>query len=342
MSKAILIEKPAGVVQGDMGYFDAAGKFVKVGGTLGIGKVPVRQADNSIQWATIGGGVPDDGSVTNAKVAAGAAIAETKLALASDAAAGTASRRTLGTGATQAAAGNHAHTAVQIAATPFGSIAANTVEGQLQEIVSEAVGGGISQATADALYRRRLFPNVASPSQDMQGMIATAAAPGALAMRGHRITMPKDGNLANLWLWFNGNAGPPIPHIIAAIYDVGATTSGVRTKIWESAQWAPSGVTVDWVPIPIATGTPGTFAVTAGQILEFSFLNELAAPTIGRGTSVSGATFFPDAVGMVNGCKPKLTWAGPSPGSFVSPPATLAEADLTAATNWWPMFATYA
>lgn len=50
-----------------------------------------------------------DGSITNAKVASGAAIAESKLSLASDAAAGTASRRTLGTGAQQAAAGNHTH-----------------------------------------------------------------------------------------------------------------------------------------------------------------------------------------------------------------------------------------
>ena len=61
---------------------------------------------------------PLDDSVTSAKIAAGAivdadvnaaaAIAESKLNLASDAAAGTASRRTLGTGATQAAAGNDA------------------------------------------------------------------------------------------------------------------------------------------------------------------------------------------------------------------------------------------
>lgn len=49
---------------------------------------------------------PTDLSVTNAKVSATAAIAESKLALASDAAAATASRRTLGTGALQAAAGN--------------------------------------------------------------------------------------------------------------------------------------------------------------------------------------------------------------------------------------------
>lgn len=52
------------------------------------------------------GGTPSDGSVTDVKVAAAAAIAESKLALASDAAVGTASRRTLGTGALQAAAGN--------------------------------------------------------------------------------------------------------------------------------------------------------------------------------------------------------------------------------------------
>ncbi len=50
------------------------------------------------------------GQVVDATVAASAAIAEGKLALASDAAAATPSRRTLGTGATQAAAGDHAHT----------------------------------------------------------------------------------------------------------------------------------------------------------------------------------------------------------------------------------------
>lgn len=57
---------------------------------------------------------PTDGSVTNAKVDAAAAIAETKLSLASDAAAGTASRRSLGSGATQAAAGNHAHSGTYV------------------------------------------------------------------------------------------------------------------------------------------------------------------------------------------------------------------------------------
>jgi hypothetical protein len=52
-----------------------------------------------------GGGVPNDGSVTNVKVAANAGIVESKLSLASDAAAGTPSRRSLGTGAQQAVSG---------------------------------------------------------------------------------------------------------------------------------------------------------------------------------------------------------------------------------------------
>ena len=59
--------------------------------------------DHGTGWTEI---TLPDLAVTNAKVAAGAAIAESKLALASDAAAGTASRRTLGTGAAQAAPGN--------------------------------------------------------------------------------------------------------------------------------------------------------------------------------------------------------------------------------------------
>lgn len=57
-------------------------------------------------WASPETVALEDGAVTNAKVAADAAIAESKLDLASDAAAGTASRRTLGTSGTQAAAGD--------------------------------------------------------------------------------------------------------------------------------------------------------------------------------------------------------------------------------------------
>jgi hypothetical protein len=54
------------------------------------------------------------GAVTDAEVSSSAAIAESKLNLASDVAAGTASRRSLGTGATQAAAGTDGVTAAGV------------------------------------------------------------------------------------------------------------------------------------------------------------------------------------------------------------------------------------
>jgi len=55
---------------------------------------------------------PAGADIVNADIAAAAAIAESKLNLASDAAAATASRRTLGNGVTQAAAGNHVHSGI--------------------------------------------------------------------------------------------------------------------------------------------------------------------------------------------------------------------------------------
>lgn len=64
------------------------------------------------------------GAIVDADVNAAAAIGESKLSLASDAAAGTASRRTLGTGSTQAAAGNHTHTGLSVQAAGTASVRA--------------------------------------------------------------------------------------------------------------------------------------------------------------------------------------------------------------------------
>lgn len=72
---------------------------------------PIAAGDNDTRLSDTR--TPTDGSVTNAKVDAAAAIAESKLNLASDAAAGTASRRTLGTTSTSAAAGNDARIPTQ-------------------------------------------------------------------------------------------------------------------------------------------------------------------------------------------------------------------------------------
>ncbi len=82
---------------------------------MSISRQPIPGQDNGV-WGNVlndylSVSLANDGSLKNgvvadAQIAAGAGIAESKLSLASDAAAGTASRRTLGTGAAQAAAGN--------------------------------------------------------------------------------------------------------------------------------------------------------------------------------------------------------------------------------------------
>jgi hypothetical protein len=63
------------------------------------------------------------GIVTDAMVAAGAAIAESKLSLATDAVAGTGSRRTLGAGAQQAMAGNATLATISAASAPAAAVA---------------------------------------------------------------------------------------------------------------------------------------------------------------------------------------------------------------------------
>lgn len=75
---------------------------------------PTELAANAVTTAKIADGnvtAPKvaDASLTTAKLAAGFTLAENQVSLASDAAAGTPSRRSLGAGGTQAAAGNHAH-----------------------------------------------------------------------------------------------------------------------------------------------------------------------------------------------------------------------------------------
>lgn len=96
---------------------------------------------------------PTAGSVVNASVGTSAAIAESKLALASDAAAATASRRTLGTGAAQAAAGNDSrltNTRTPTDATVTQAKLAAALAASVPAVVRRAAAGGswISGATS--------------------------------------------------------------------------------------------------------------------------------------------------------------------------------------------------
>ncbi len=96
--------------------------------------------------------------VTDIKVAANAAIAESKLALASDAAAGTASRRTLGTGATQAAAGNDSRL----------SDLRVPVDGSVSE--AKLASGSVNEAKLTSTIRQQLGLNVAGSTRRGQSV----------------------------------------------------------------------------------------------------------------------------------------------------------------------------
>ncbi len=126
---------------------------------------------------------PTDASVTNAKVAATAAIAESKLALAADASAGTPSRRTLGTGALQGTAGNdsrlsnartptaHNHSGAEITSgtVPVAQIGTGTKDATTFynglgafAVPSGGGGGSDASATAKGIAKLSVAPAVAT------------------------------------------------------------------------------------------------------------------------------------------------------------------------------------
>lgn len=125
-------------------------------------------------------------SIVDASVAAGAAIAESKLALAADAAVGTASRRTIGTGALQAAAGADL-AASQAALMPL----ANAVETMPRHM--------IPSSSVNALATQRLYFMFFVATRDMLAtqfklpIAGTAAASITLARLGLYTAPNADG-----------------------------------------------------------------------------------------------------------------------------------------------------
>jgi hypothetical protein len=122
--------------------------------TAGTQITCTRQPDGSYLFSLVADGVGAvalaPGAVTDAEVNAAAAIAESKLALASDAAAGTPSRRTLGAGALQAAAGNDGRFPAGVDIVNADIAAAAAIAESKLALASDAAAGTPSRRTLGA------------------------------------------------------------------------------------------------------------------------------------------------------------------------------------------------
>lgn len=350
MSKAILIEKPAGVVQGDMGYFDAAQKFIKVGGSLATGKVPVRQSDGSIQWATPAAGMTNPMTTAEDLIVGGASGAPARKAKGSDGQFLGVVSGALAWANPPSGFANPMTTAGDVIVGGASGVAARLAKGSNNTVLgvdgsgnlgykADPTGGsGITQAQADAIYRRRGLTNIISPTQDLVNIIASTVSVGVNAGRACRVVVPKDGTLADLYVFIGGSATSPVQKIIGAVYDVGATTSTVRTKVKETAEHTLGALANVWEPLGGFTG--GGLAVTAGQVLDLTFVIDNATTTVGRASTANAGQHFPDAFGLTSGCKPKFAYTF-APASFAAP-ATIAESEALSGSNWFPIIGLYA
>lgn len=172
----------------------------------GAGMVVTRQPNGALLIDIGPGGVGTaelaGGAVTNAEVAAGAAIAESKLALASDAAAGTPSRRSLGAGALQAAPGNDARLSDQRVPTDGSvtdaKVAAGAAIAKAKLAPLAIVDADVTAGAAIAEGKLALASDAAAgtPSRRTLGAGALQAAAGNDARLSDQ-RVPTDGSVTN-------------------------------------------------------------------------------------------------------------------------------------------------
>lgn len=155
---------------------------------------------------------PTAASVVDASVAAGAAIAESKLALASDAVAATASRRTLGTGAQQAAAGNDARLSDTRTPSTGSVVDASVAAGAA---IAESKLALASDAAAGTASRRTLGTTATSAMAGNRSLDSITAPTAAVNLAGFKIT-----NLG----------APTLSSDAARLADVQAASAGIDVK----------------------------------------------------------------------------------------------------------------
>lgn len=236
-------------------------------------------ADDSIVNADINSGAAIAKSklanldVVNADVNASAAIAESKLNLATDAAAGTGSRRTLGTGATQAMPGN---TRLDTITAPTGSVALNA-----QKITGLADG----TAATDAVTKQQL--DGAILGMDTKSSVKAASTATVGTVSGATLTAAPN-TLDGVTLAANDRIlvkdhSTPAANGIYTVTTLGSGANGVWTRATDFDAWTEipgsivaveqGSVNADRVYLSTADqgGTIGSTAVT------FSHMNPVAA-----------------------------------------------------------------
>lgn len=195
-------------------------------------------------------------SVTDASVAANAAIAESKLALATDAAAATGSRRTIGTGALQAMAGNTnlstiAAPTTNVAMAGFkitglGAPTANTDAARLVDVQGAAAG-----IDAQPSVRVASTANLAVASAVINGAVVD----GVTLVTGDRILLKNQTTASE-----NG------AYIVAATGAASRAADNISPNTFWFAEEGTTNSDTQWV---VTTNGPITLGTTALVITQF-------------------------------------------------------------------------
>ena len=176
---------------------------------------------------------PAGADIVDADIASGAAIAESKLALVSDAAAGTASRRTLGAGATQAAAGDHTHTGLtaQAAGTPsvraIGSTGTTVIAGNDSRLTDSRAPSGTAGGVLGGTYPNPSFAADMATQSELDAHVADETAVHGLS----------DMSFCKAACVHNGTTYPARPTGFASVEWIGPDTPGSAI---DGDTWVPT------------------------------------------------------------------------------------------------------
>lgn len=272
----------------------------------GTTKVPIAQIPTGTTSTTVPFGndsrfsdtrTPTAGSVVDASVAAGAAIAETKLSLATDAAAGTGSRRTIGTGSLQAMAGN---TNLSTIAAPTANVALGgfKITGLGAPTVSSDAARLADVQAAAAGIDNKPSVRIASTGNVVIATNGLAAVDGVTPIAGDRVLLKNQTTATE-----NG------PYVASA----GAWTRDTDTVTANSFWFAEEGTTnadTSWMvttngAITLGTtslgisqfGAPGTVSGTASRVTVTGSVIDISASYVGQSSITTVGTLTAGSLG---------------------------------------------